>query len=468
MRILVFAPIALFLVSSTLVAAASKAGEDPLPEGVAAAFGGIVSVRVHEVVKIPVFRNGRFLREPVEGLGAGSGVVVSADGFILTNAHVVAGSTDVTIGTTDGRQIGARVVSVDEASDLALLRAAAGGLHPIAFGEDGLPRPGTALFVLGNRADLGPEVGWARMGAHERVRVGARPLEFWAEVLAPVGPGDSGGAVVDAGGRLVGVPSLLITYSGEAERTDPLSSGLFIPARHARRAMNRMMEGPQAAWPWIGLLLDDPLIIQSQGRVWDPARGAVVRRVFPGSPASEAGVLQGDRVVAIAARSPRDNFEALDAVLDLKAGRETTLTVERDGRRIELKIVPAPRPADPRPDPIDDFALHTGLQLAKSEGKEGHGNLALAGISSRTRRDLPEYEAVLFDERPALVSILPGQNALAGLTRRLSILSSGDLGSIIERCFVEEQFVALAHWDIGGRKTLDRAHVHRKVYPVVL
>jgi len=456
------------LVSSTLATASPKAGADPLPDGVAAAFAGIVSVRVHEVVKIPVFRNGRFLREPVEGLGAGSGVVVSTDGFILTNAHVVAGSTDVTIGTTDGRQIGARVVSVDEASDLALLRAAAGGLHPIAFAEDGLPGPGTTLFVLGNRADLGPEVGWARMGTHERVRAGARPIEFWAEVLAPIGPGDSGGAVVDAAGHLVGVPSLLVAYTGEAERSGPRSSGLFIPARHARRAMNRMMDGPQAAWPWIGLLLDDPLIVQSQGGPWDPARGAVVRRVFPGSPAAEAGVLQGDRVVAIGARPARDDFEALDAVLDLTAGRETTLAVERDGRRIDLKIAPAPRPADPRPDPIDDFALHTGLRLANVEGKEGRGTLALAGMSSRTRRDLPEYEAVLFDERPALVSILPGQNALAGLTRRLSVLSSGDLGSIIERCFVEEQFVALAHWDFGGRKTLDRAHVHRKVYPVVL
>ncbi len=467
MRILASAPI-VFLITSILAASALRAGDDPLPDVVAAAFGGIVSVRVHEVVKIPVFRNGRFLREPVEGLGAGSGVVVSADGFILTNAHVVAGSTDVTIGTTDGRQIGARVVSVDEASDLALLRAATGGLHPIAFGEDGPPGPGTALFVLGNRADLGPEVGWARMGTHARIRVGARPLEFWAEVLAPIGPGDSGGAVVDTAGHLVGVPSLLITYSAEAERADPRSSGLFIPARNARRAMNRMMEGPQAAWPWIGLLLDDPLIVQSQGGAWDPARGAVVRRVFTGSPAAEAGVLQGDRVVAIGTRPTGDNFEALDAVLDLKAGRETSITVERDGRRIDLKIVPAPRPADPRPDPIDDFALHTGLKLAKADGKDGRGSLALAGMSSRTRRDLPEYEAVLFDERPALVSILPGQNALAGLTRRLSVFSSGDLGQIIARCFVEEQFVALAHWDFGSRKTLDRAHVHRKVYPVVL
>ena len=468
MRSLVSAIIVLFAASS-IAAASPRADADPLPDGVAAAFGGIVSVRVHDVVKIPVFRNGRFLREPVDGLGAGSGVVVSDDGFILTNAHVVAGSTEVTIGTTDGRRIGARVVSVDEASDLALLRAMEGGFRPIAFREDGLPVSGTALFILGNRADLGPEVGWARMGEHGRVRVGARPLEFWAEVLAPVGPGDSGGALVDGAGRLVGVPSLLITYTEEAQRSDPRSSGLFIPVRHVRRAIRRMMEGPQAVWPWIGLLLEDPLIAQSQGRAWEPARGVVIRRVFPGGPASEAGVREGDRVLAVGARPARDNFEALDAVLDLSAGQETSLTVEREGRPLDLKIVPAARPADPRPDPIDDFALHTGFQLkSRAEAKEGPGTLALAGMSSRTRRDLPEFEAILFDERPALMSVLPGQNALAGLTRRLPVVSSGDLAAIMARCFVEEQFVALAHWDFGGRKTLDRAHVHRKVYPVVL
>src|SRR3989442_383836 len=418
MRILASALVVL-LATSIGVAGAAKAGADRLPDGVAAAFGGIVSVRVHEVVKVPVFRGGRFLREPVDGLGAGSGVVVSADGFILTNAHVVAGSTEVTIGTTDGRQIGARVVSVDEASDLALLRATEGSFRPIAFGKDGLPVSGAALFVLGNRADLGPQVGWAKMRSHDRVRVGARPLEFWAEVLAPVGPGDSGGALVDAAGRLVGVPSLLVTYTEEVRRSDPRSLGLFIPARHVRRSMKKMMEGPQAVWPWIGLLLEDPLIAQSEGSAWDPSLGAVVRRVFPGGPASEAGVRQGDRVVAIGAQPARDNFEALDAVLDLEAGRETMLTVERDGRRLDLRIVPAPRPADPRPDPIDDFALHTGFHLQlRDEGKGGRATLALAGLSSRTRRDLPEFEAVLFDARPALAPILPGPNALPGRPRR--------------------------------------------------
>ena len=468
MRILA-STLAVTIAASSLASAVPEPGSDLLPEAVASAFGGIVSVRVREVVKVPVFRGGRFLREPVEGVGAGSGVVVSQDGLILTNAHVVAGSTQVTITALDGGRVGARVVSVDEASDLALLRAASGTFRPIAFAGDRLPAPGSALFVLGNRADRGPEVGWASMGTHARLRAGARPLEFWAEVLAPIGPGNSGGAVVDENGRLVGMPSLLITYSEEAMAAGIRASGLFVPVRHLRRAMQKMMAGPAPAWPWIGILLDDPLLAQSDGLGWDPRHGAVVRRVFPDSPASEAGLRAGDRVVAVGSVATPDNYAALDAVLDLIAGQETSVTVERAGRIVVLPIVPAARPRDPRPDPLDDFALHTGFRLQpRTAGKEGRGTLSLAGMSPRTRRDLPEFEAILFDERPALVSVLPGRNALAGLTRRLPVISAADLQEIIGRCFVEEQFVALAHWDFDGRKTLDRAHVHRKVYPVVL
>lgn len=468
MRILT-STLAGLLVATTLASAVPRPDQDEIPGDVGAAFAAIVSVRVREVVKVPVFRGGRFLREPVEGLGAGSGVIVSADGLILTNAHVVAGSTQVTVASLGGRSVGAKVVSVDESSDLALLRADEGTFHPIEFAPDRLPGAGTQLFVLGNRGDQGIEVGWARMGTHARMRAGARPLEFWAEVLAPIGPGNSGGALVDASGRLVGMPSLLVTYTEEALLASHNTSGLFVPARHLRRAMQKMIAGPAPTWAWIGVLMDDPLIAQSEGRGWDPERGPVVRRVYAGSPAAEAGLLPGDRVVSVGATGTSDNYAALDAVLDLVVGRETSVTVERAGKQLALAVVPALRPADPRPEPLDDFALHTGFRLQpRPTGKEGRDTLALAGMSPRTRRDLPEFEAVLFDERPALVSILPGQNALAGQTRRLPALSSADLQGIIERCFVEEQFVALAHWDFDGRKTLDRAHVHRKVYPVVL
>ena len=233
-----------------MTVAPSAPGVESIPAPVTAAFGAVVSVRVHEVVRVPVFRGGRFLREPVEGLGAGSGVVVSEDGLILTNAHVVAGATRVDIATADGRDLSASVVSVDEASDLALLKASGGRLRSVPFSEDGLPAPGTRLYVLGNLGDRGPQIAWARMGTHRRVRVGARPLEFWSEVDAPIGPGNSGGAVLDAAGHLVGLPSLLVTYTEETpQRTDKHAAGLFIPARHARRAMQRMLGAPQAEWP---------------------------------------------------------------------------------------------------------------------------------------------------------------------------------------------------------------------------
>src|SRR2546422_2915064 len=142
MRILASTCFAL-LAASTLAAVPPKPAGDAIPEPVAAAFGAIVSVRVHEVVKVPVFRGGRFMREQVEGLGAGSGVVVSEDGLILTNAHVVAGATRVDIATADGRDLSASVVSVDEASDLALLKTSGGRLRSVPFSEDGLPAPGT-------------------------------------------------------------------------------------------------------------------------------------------------------------------------------------------------------------------------------------------------------------------------------------------------------------------------------------
>jgi S1-C subfamily serine protease len=467
MRILASASVAL-LAASSIVVSPSAPGVESIPAPVTAAFGAVVSVRVHEVVKVPVFRGGRFLREPVEGLGAGSGVVMSEDGLILTNAHVVAGSTRVEVATVDGRSLAATVVSVDEASDLALLRASGGRFRAVAFADGDPPAPGTPLFVLGNQADRGPQIAWARMGTHSKLRVGARPLEFWSEIEAPIGPGNSGGAILDTAGRLVGIPSLLIKYTEEAQRSDAHASGLFIPAHHARRAMRRMLAGPRAEWPWIGVLLEDPLIAASAGPPWDPARGPRVRRVFPGSPAAEAGLASGDRILAVGPAATGDLFDALDAVLDLSAGQNTTIDVERSGRTLRLTIVPSPRPDDPRPDPLDDFALHTGFRLQSRDGKEGRRSLSLAGMNTGTRRDLPELEADLFDERPALASILPGQNALEGLTRRLPIPSLDDLSSIMERCFVEEQFVALAHWEFGNGKALDRAHVHRKVYPVVL
>jgi len=470
-RSIVLLALAAFLLGASPVApgpSATASGAAALPPAVARALRGVVSVRVRELEKVPVFRGGRFEMEPIQGSGAGSGVVVSVDGLVLTNAHVVEGSSEVRIRVLAGDEVEARVVAVDEASDLALLRARGGSFHPIPF-ADRPPDPGTPAFVVGDRDDAGPAVVPGRIGTHARVRVGARPLEFWREVDAPVGPGDSGGALLDAEGNLLGIPSLLIQYAPQAGRALPRASGLFIPAAHAHRSLQKMLDGSTVVWPWLGLVLEDPLLAASAGRSFADDQGVRVRSVLPGSPAETAGLESGDRILGIGARRPRDNFEALDAVLDLEPGAPVKLQVERGGARLEFDVTAGTRPADPRPDPLDDFALHTGLRLEpRPEPAEGRTLLAFAGISTRARSEMPPFEAELFAAGPILGSLLPGQDALAGSSKRLPVASLEDLSALLPRCFVNDQFVALAHWTSGRRKTIDRAHVHRKVYPVVL
>jgi S1-C subfamily serine protease len=442
---------------------------DIVPQAVAAAVKGVVTLRVREIKKAPVFRGGRFEWEPVEGSGVGSGVVLSSDGLIVTNAHVVSGSSEVRIRFAPGEEVEGRVLAVDEASDLALVRAARGSFRAIEFAEGALPESGTPAFVVGDRADAGPEVAWGTIGSHRKVRAGARPLEFWCEVKASVGPGDSGGALLNRSGRLIGIPSLMIQYNPGASAVSAGAVGLFIPAAHVHRVVARMLRNPAVAWAFLGALLDDPLLAASEGRNFEDSQGARVRRVFPGSPAERAGLRPGDRITAIGNRPARDDFDALDAVLDLSPGGSVRIVVSRGAERIELTATVGTRPPDPRPDPLDDFTLHTGLRLVpRADAEAGLTVLASAGMSPRLMSELLPLEADLFASSPILGSLLPGQDALAGGSKRPSPTSAEDLASLLPRCFVGEEFVALAHWTTGDMRTIDRAHVHRKVYPVVL
>jgi S1-C subfamily serine protease len=460
--------LSILCLAPAIVCASATTDPDPVPAAVSAAIDSVVSVRVRDVKRRAVWREDHFETAEVEGMGAGSGVVVSEDGLILTCAHVVDGARGVRIDLAGGRVETATVVAVDAASDLALLRASGGGYRPIRFASGDVPATGTPAFIVGNRDDRGPEIEPGRIGIHRLVRTGVRPIEFWAEVEGRIGPGNSGGAVLSAQGELIGIPGLQVVMTGTPESTAG-TSGLFIPAAHARRALGRLRNGSRPSWAWLGLLLEDPLLAQTDGRAWLPGDGPVVRQAFVGAPAAAAGCRKGDRIVAIGSRSVRDAFEAQDAVLDLAAGQATTLTIERDGALVLLEIAAALRPDDPRPDPLDDFALHTGLRLQPDLGSRSDvAPIALASMSRAASRGLAGPEAALLAERPRLASVLPGADLLRGGMRRTRVTSEENLASLMTRCFVDDQFVALVHWEVGSGQALDRVHVHRKVYPIII
>lgn len=193
-----------------------------------------------------------------------------------------------------------------------------------------------------------------------------------------------------------------------------------------------------------------------------------MRSIIAGSPSDGTGVKPGDRIVAIGSQPIRDNFDALAAVLDLVPDKNVDVRVERDGILILVSITPGVRPDDPRPDVLDDFTLHTGLRLTSGDGRFHRHALVFAGMNRTARDSMPRFEAELFAASPALSSLLPGQEALEGKSRRHPVVSRDDLAALIRRCFVGEQFVALAHWSGEGQTSIDRAHVNRKIYPVVL
>jgi membrane-associated protease RseP (regulator of RpoE activity) len=229
-----------------------------------------------------------------------------------------------------------------------------------------------------------------------------------------------------------------------------------------------MRQGPLAVWPWLGLLLEDSLLATSAGVRWNEA-GVRVRSVFPGSPAEEAGLAPGDRIVAIGARRVQDNFEALDAVLNLAIGSGIPIRVERGGATLSIGTMVGTRPRDPRPAPLVDLALHTGLQINPQKNEhDGPPALIFSSMSTGARRHMPAIEAEIFDEGPTLGSVLPGRDLLEGGRKQVPIASLDQLSSLLQRCFVHEQFVALIHWKLDGSKTLDRVHVHRKVYPAII
>ena len=285
----------------------------------------------------PFFPFGGADAEP--GGGLGSGVVMSPDGYVLTNNHVIQGAGAVAVEVGEGRPARAEVVGADPETDLAVLRIDAEGLQPIAIGDSDGVQIGDVVLAIGNPFGVGQTVTQGIVSGTGRSRVGINTFENFIQTDAAINPGNSGGALVDAAGRLVGINTAILSPSGGS-----LGIGFAIPSHTAMEVMTQLITNGRVERGWLGVeaLTLTPVLARRLGV--DEREGAVLLRLQRGGPADEGGLRPGDVVVAINGRPVKDTVDLINQTAAIKPGESGRYTVLRGRDQVELDVRTGRRP----------------------------------------------------------------------------------------------------------------------------
>jgi len=283
------------------------------------------------------FGNGRGSQQPQMGLG--SGVIVSADGYLLTNNHVVEGADDIDVQLADGRQARARLVGTDPETDLALLQIKLHPLPVIALGDVRALQVGDVVLAIGNPFNVGQTVTSGIVSALGRNQLGLSTFENFIQTDAAINPGNSGGALVDTNGQLIGINTAIYSRSGGS-----MGIGFAIPVDSARMVMDALLRDGQVTRGWIGVEPRDltPELAASLGL--PVKQGVLITGVLQDGPASRGGVRPGDVVLAIAGAEVANTAQLLAAVAALKPQTDANVAVQRGEQSLQLMLSVAQRP----------------------------------------------------------------------------------------------------------------------------
>jgi S1-C subfamily serine protease len=281
----------------------------------------------------------RDARDPPGNVG--SGVVLDATrGMIITNNHVIDRADDITVTFTDGRMFKAKRVGADPEFDLAVISIEADNLPAIPFGDSRRLEVGDFVLAIGYPANIGQSVTSGIVSGLHRTNVGVEQFENFIQTDAAIYPGNSGGALVDLQGDLVGINTAFIG----ATSTNP-GMGFAIPVNTARIIADQIIEFGDVRRGTLGITTDDPSPEVARGPD-EPAAGAVIVKVAPGSPAARAGLKPGDLVTELGGRQVTDSEFLRRRLALLRVGEIADLTVRRDGKLSNVKLAVADR--DPR------------------------------------------------------------------------------------------------------------------------
>ncbi|WP_130480964.1 trypsin-like peptidase domain-containing protein [Sphaerotilus mobilis] len=277
---------------------------------------------------------------PVPSTGMGSAVIVSADGYLLTNNHVIEGAERIEVVLNDGRRLLARTVGADPESDLAVLKVDAQGLPMVTFGQSDALQVGDLVLAIGNPFNVGQTVTSGIVSALGRSGLGLNTFESFIQTDAAINPGNSGGALVDAEGRLLGINTAIYSRSGGS-----MGIGFAIPVVTARQVMDGLIRNGVVTRGWIGVQPRDltPELAQSI-QIAEDTRGVLIVGVLDDGPASVAGVRPGDVVQQVAGHAVNSTAQLLNEVAALPPQSRANLRLLRAGRAIDVQVKVAQRP----------------------------------------------------------------------------------------------------------------------------
>ena len=271
--------------------------------------------------------------------GMGSGVIVSPEGYVLTNNHVVEGADQIEIVLHDGRRTQAQVIGTDPDTDLAVLKIKLDKLPVIVWGNSDELQVGDRLLAIGNPFGVGQTVTSGIVSALGRSRLGINTFENFIQTDAAINPGNSGGALVDIQGHLMGINTAIYSRSG-----GNMGIGFAIPVSTARQVLEGIVKDGVVVRGWVGVEPNDmtPELAETFGIARQ--QGVVVTGVLQSGPAATAGVRPGDVLLGVNGKTVDNVDQLLAAIAALKPGVAATLSVERKGNPMSMSVTPAQRP----------------------------------------------------------------------------------------------------------------------------
>ncbi len=364
--------------------------------------------------------------------GLGSGVIISADGTILTNHHVVEQATDISVTTADGQEYDAEVIGTDEKSDLAVikLKGDVKNLQPLTFGDSSQLRLGDIVLAIGNPFGVGQTVTMGIVSAKGRADVGIVDYEDFIQTDAAINPGNSGGALVNMRGELVGINTAILSRSGGYQ-----GIGFAIPTTMVEPIMQSLVEHGRVVRGFLGIGIQDldAGLVHAFGL--KDRKGVLVTDVHPGSGAAKAGLQRGDVVLKVDGQPAESTGRLRNLIAAKGANAGVTLEILRNGQKREVKVTLAELPdaIEPSKDKPNSAEPTLGMQLAPLDGRlrqqfgldaDESGQVVVVGIkrgSRAAKAGLRPGDVILEIDKKAISSVESAKHALQGKEAKILI-----------------------------------------------